>query len=212
MDFSKKAKGYLNAPLNRQLMLEMLRGYKRPNDKISELIQNGELTALKKGLYIPGKVTELPAPEPFLIANHLWGPSYISLESALSYWGMIPERVFEITSVTIKTNKVYKTPAGRFTYRHIPLPYYAFGMQSITLSKNQVAMVASPEKAICDKIVTTSGIVLRSPAQARDFLIEDLRTDEERLSKLNWKIIVSWAEDAPKKNSLLMLAKTLKTL
>jgi len=212
MDFSKEAKGYLNAPLNRQLMMEMLKGYKRPNDKISELLQNGELTALKKGLYIPGRVTELPTPEPFLIANHLWGPSYISLETALSYWGMIPERVFETASVTMKTTKTYKTPAGRFTYRHIPSPYYAFGIQSIALSKNQVAMVASPEKAICDKIITTSGIVLRSPVQVRDFLIEDLRIDQERLATLNWKTILSWAEDAPKKNSLLMLAKTLQAL
>lgn len=211
MNFSNTIKNYADVPLKRQLMLDILKDYKRPNDKISELIHRGELIALKKGMYIPGKATELLPPPPFLIANHLWGPSYISLESALSYWGMIPERVFEITSVTLKSTKKYKTPAGRFTYQHIASPYYAFGIQRVALSKNQVAMLASPEKAICDKIVTTSGVILRSPAQVHDFLIEDLRIDPDGLSTLNWQDILSWAEYAPKKNSLLMLAKTLQT-
>jgi len=212
MNFSNIVKDYADVPLNRHLMLKILKGYRRPNDKISELIQSGELIALKKGMYIPGKMTELLSPEPFLIANHLWGPSYISLESALSYWGMIPERVVEITSVTIKTSKKYRTPLGRFTYRHIASPYYAFGIQSIALSRNQVAMVASPEKAICDKIISTSGVVLRSSAQVNSFLIEDLRIDPNWISTLNWKMIMSWAENAPKKSSLTMLATTLQAL
>ena len=52
---------------------------------------------------------DLPSPEPFLIANHLRGPSYVSLEAALFYWNLIPERIYEISSATIKTSKTYKT-------------------------------------------------------------------------------------------------------
>ena len=105
MDLRKIAKGFGDAPFPRHLMLEMLKGYKRPNDKISEWVKSGELLSIRRGLYIPGPETDLPVPEPFLIANHLRGPSYVSLEAALSYWGFIPERVYEVTSVTMKTAK-----------------------------------------------------------------------------------------------------------
>src|SRR5271155_3068882 len=108
-------------------MMDMLKEYQRPNDKISELVKKGTLTALKNGLYIPGPKIKIAQPEPFLVANHLRGPSYVSLESALSFWGLIPERVYEISSVTTKTTKIYKTPIGRFSFFHASLPYYAFG-------------------------------------------------------------------------------------
>ncbi|SMC65903.1 type IV toxin-antitoxin system AbiEi family antitoxin domain-containing protein [Pedobacter africanus] len=212
MDFKYLAKYYNNAPLTRSIMLDMLKDYRRPNDKISELIKSGDLLPLKKGLYVPGIKADLAGPELFLIANHLWGPSYVSLEAALSYWGLIPERVYEISSITMKLSKKYKTPKGRFSYRFVPSPYYSFGIISIELSPEQVAIVATPEKALCDKIVTTAGLVLRSSTQTLNFLLEDLRIDEESLRKLNIKELSSWIEDAPKKESLRMLVKTLEKL
>lgn len=212
MNFNHLVQSFKNIPLNRQIILDLLKEYKRPNDKISELIKSGELIHLKKGLYISGIKTDLSSQEPFLIANHLWGPSYVSLESALSYWGIIPERVYEVSSITIKVAKKYNTPIGRFSYRSMPLPYYSFGVKSIELSLGQVALVASPEKALCDKIITTSGLSLRSPGQTRDFLLDDLRMDQEWLYKFNIKELYSWIEDAPKKQSLKMLVKTLEKL
>lgn len=212
MDFKYLIRPFINVPLSRQVMLDMLKDYKRPNDKISELIKGGELIPLKKGLYVSGVKTDLTGPEPFLIANHLWGPSYISLESAMSYWGLIPERVYEVSSITIKLSKKYKTPLGRFSYRSMPLPYYSFGIRSVELSPGQVALVATPEKALCDKIITTAGLTLRSPAQTRSFLMDDLRIDPEWLHKFNLKELRSWIEDAPKKKSLRMLIKTLEKL
>ena len=212
MDFKYLVKYYSNAPLTRQVMLDMLKDYKRPNDKISELIKSGELIPLKRGLYVPGMNTDLTGPELFLIANHLWGPSYVSLESALSYWGLIPERVYEVSSITMKLSKKYRTPKGRFSYRFMPLPYYSFGTISIELSPGQVAIVARPEKALCDKIITTGGLALRSSTQTIDFLLEDLRIDLESRRKLNLKELRSWIEDAPKKESLSMLVKTLEKL
>lgn len=86
MNFRLKIKEFAHAPIHRHQILEVLKDYKRPSDKISELIKNGELISLKKGLYIVGPTTNLRPPEPLLIANHLRGPSYISIESALSYW------------------------------------------------------------------------------------------------------------------------------
>lgn len=212
MDFKYLVKNFTNAPLTRQVMLDILKEYKRPNDKISELIKSGDLISLKKGLYVPGLNADLTGPELFLIANHLWGPSYVSLESAMSYWGLIPERVYEISSVTMKLSKKYKTPKGRFSYRFMPSPYYSFGILSIELSPGQVAIVATPEKALCDKIISTAGLTLRSSVQTLDFLLKDLRIDPESLQKLNLKELRSWVEDAPKKESLRMLVKTLEKL
>jgi hypothetical protein len=212
MELRKIAKGFGDAPFSRHLILEMLKDYKRPNDKISEWIKSGELIAIRRGLYITCPETDLPVPEPFLIANHLRGPSYVSSETALSYWGFIPERVYEITSVTLKTAKKFNTPVGRFNFQHLPSPYYSFGIESIQLTSKQTALIASKEKAVCDKIILTSGLTLRSTRQTKDFLVEDLRMDESKLQSLDTKIIRSWLKDAPKKNSLEMLIKTLNDL
>jgi hypothetical protein len=72
--------------------------------------------------------------------------------------------------------------------------------------------MASPEKAICDKIVLTPNVNLRSIKQTRLFLLDDLRMDENLLRKLNLEIITTWLEEAPKKNSLKMLISTLKEI
>ncbi|WP_425636857.1 type IV toxin-antitoxin system AbiEi family antitoxin domain-containing protein [Algoriphagus yeomjeoni] len=212
MEVSELLEGYHEEPLTRQVMLSLLRSYKRPNDKISELVKSDWLTIVKNGIYIPGPKSKLTRPEPFLLANHIWGPSYVSMESALSYWGMIPERVFEITSVTVKSTKAYKTAVGRFSYKQAPLPYYTFGIRSVNLTPRQTAMIASPEKAICDKIIMTPGINLRSNKQVMDFLIEDMRIDEDLLLKFDLEALSSWIPDAAKKPSLEMAVKTIQSL
>ena len=212
MNFKDAIQDYAEEPLNRQIMLDLLKGYKRPNDKIHELVKKGELITVKNGLYVAGPQTKVQQPEPFLIANHLWGPSYVSLESALSYWGFIPERVFETNSVTIKASKIYRTTIGRFRYFNAPLPYFSFGIKSVSLSPKQVVLIASPEKALCDKIIMTPGISLRSTIQATNFLIDDLRIDEDLLLSLNLKEISSWISNAPKKKSLEILIKTISNL
>lgn len=80
------------------------------------------------------------------------------------------------------------------------------------LTDRQVVMIASPEKALCDKIVMTAGIVLRTVKQTRQFLVEDMRIDEDMLQALDWRQIDSGAGDAPKRGSIAMLGKTLGLL
>ncbi|WP_066219053.1 type IV toxin-antitoxin system AbiEi family antitoxin domain-containing protein [Formosa haliotis] len=212
MDFKTMIKEYSETPLSRHLILDLLRDYKRPNDKISELIKSKKLISVRRGLYIIGPENYLPSPEPFLIANHLRGPSYVSLESALSYWNMIPERTYEISSVTSKPSKLYKTPIGRFSYQNLKMPYYSFGIKNIEYSPKQSVLIASREKALCDKIILTPNINLRSIKQTQEFLMDDLRMDAEILSTLDIEIIQLWIQDAPKKSSLKMLIKMLKEL
>ncbi len=122
---------------------------------------------------------------------------------------MIPEKVYEITSVTIKRSKKFKTHEARFSYIHIPLPYYSFGIQRIELTKRQTVLISS---AICDKIVTTSGLFFRSPKQAKEVLIEDFRIEKQTLLNLNINEIKKWLINAPKKNSLSNLIKMLTDL
>ena len=212
MSFQENIKAYSEQPLNKQLLMDLLKEYKRPHDKIDELVKQGVLVQLKRGLYIPSTKIDIVPTEPLLIANHLYGPSYISLDTALSYWGLIPERVYEISSVTTNNSKMYKTAVGRFSYKNMPLPYYSFGIKQVQLTKKQTVLMASMEKALCDKIIATPGVLLRSVKQTLELLIEDFRIDENFLRKLEIAIINNWVKDAPKKNSLINLIKALKSL
>lgn len=153
MEFPEAIKAYAGQPITRQGLMSMLHDYKRPYDKINELVKQKILIPVKRGFFVPGPKLGIQPPENILLANHLWGPSYVSSDTALSFWGMIPERVYEICSMTTNLAKVYKTPVGRFRYIRLPLPYYSFGIQRIELASGQMALMAGKEKSLCDKIV-----------------------------------------------------------
>ncbi|MBB3057122.1 type IV toxin-antitoxin system AbiEi family antitoxin domain-containing protein [Mucilaginibacter gotjawali] len=212
MDIRQAIRSYARQPLTHQLLLSLLKDYKSPNDKISSLLNDRVLTGIKKGLYIAGPVLKANKPEPFLMANQILGPSYVSLDSALSYYGLIPERVYEITSATVKASRKFVTEMGLFSYTHLSLPYYSFGIQQQILSDEQYVMMASPEKALFDKVITTSGLVLRSKKHAWEYLVENLRMDEDSLKDFDTTSMSSWLQDAPKKDSLSMVIKALNNL
>lgn len=212
MSFRDQVANYAEQPLTRQLLMDLLKEYRRPYDKVNELVKQQFLTQIKRGVFIPGPNLKVAGPEKFLLANHLWGPSYISSDTALSHWGLIPERVYEICSMTTNLSKTYKTPAGRFRYIRLSLPYYSFGQQQLELTSKQRVLIASPEKALCDKIVTTPRLVLRSIKKMKEYLTEDLRIDRQRLRDLNVRKIEDWLTDIPKQNSISLLLKTLYEL
>ena len=208
MDLSK----YSDQPISTQVLLGLLKGYSRPYDKIMEMVNQGILVQLRRGLYMTSSLVSPITPEPFLIANHLYGPSYISLDSALFHWGLIPERVFEISSVTPRMSKKIMVQNVVYSYTHLPIAYSPLGIQSISLTKTQTVLIASPEKALCDKVITTSGINLRSRQQALAFLVEDLRIEKDQLSKLNTTEMTSWLPVCPKSKSIQLLIETLSAL
>lgn len=212
MDFIEVIKNYSGQPLTRQILMDLLQDYRRPYDKISELINQKLLVQVKRGVFIPGPQATVPAPEKLLLANHLWGPSYVSSDSALSYWGLIPERVYETLSMTTNLAKTYKTPVGRFRYIRLPLPYYSFGIQRVELASKQMILIAGKEKSLCDKIITTQRLKLRSVKQTREYLMEDLRISRESLRELNTDTIKDYLKDAPKRDSISILIKTLNDL
>lgn len=196
-----------------QFLMTLLSGYAQPNAKVHALIKDGTLQSLRKGLYIAGPALGIDIkPEPFLIANHILGPSYVSLETALAYHGMIPERVFETGSMTTKSNRKFTTPLGVFTYTKLALPYYAYGIDSVKLADNQFALIASPEKALFDKITTTSGLLFRSRKSVYEFLVENMRMDETILRKLDVETMKTWIDKSLKQESLSIMIKALKEL
>jgi predicted transcriptional regulator of viral defense system len=212
MDYRIDLSQYSDQPISTQVLLGLLRGYSRPYDKIMEMVNQGILIQLRRGLYMTSPLVSKITPEPFLIANHLYGPSYISLDSALFHWGLIPERVFEISCVTPKISKKFMVQNGVYSYTHLPIAYYPVGIQSISLTKTQTVLIASPEKALCDKVITTAGINLRSKQQAMAFLVEDLRIDKDQLRELNTTEMTSWLPVCPKRKSIQLLIETLSAL
>lgn len=212
MQILEAIKSYASQPLTHQLLMSLLHDYKRPNDKIHDLIRSGSLIMLKRGLYIVNPVNYGVQPESFLVANHILGPSYVSLDSALSFHGLIPERVFEISSATVKQSRGFTNSMGVYHYVHLPLPYYSFGITNLQLSSQQSVLLASTEKALFDKIITSKGIVIRSLVQAHQYLIENLRMDIEGLKRLNLEEMKLWLNDAPKKESLFYVLKLIESL
>ena len=212
MEMLQLLTGSSEQPITHQLLMSWLKDYKRPNDKIRALKSDGMIESIKKGLYITGLKVSATRPEGGLLANHIYGPSYLSMDTAFSYYGFIPERVYEISSMTTKASKEFSTPAGLFTYTHLPLPYYAFGLRTVKLGEQQYAMIASPEKALCDKIVSTSGLLIRSTLQASAYLMEDLRMDASALKELDTATMAGWLTAAPKKESLHMVVKMINSL
>jgi hypothetical protein len=212
MELIPSIQQYANWPIPHHVMKWLLKDYQQPNDKIHNLLKRGVLQQVKKGLYIVGPaITELK-PDPFLVANHILGPSYVSLESALSFHGLIPERVYTITSVTTKASRVYATPNGTFTYTRLPLPYYSYGIRSMQIGPQQWIMIAQPEKALLDKIVTTAGVEFRSKSSVLSYMENDLRIDIDQLPRLDLDSLAEWISDAPKKQSLQFLLETIKEL
>jgi len=210
MEVAQSIQQYASYPIPHHLMASLLKEYSQPNDKIHYLIKDGILQQIKRGLYIAGPRITSSKPDPFLPANHLLGPSYVSLESALSYHGLIPEKVFEITSVTIKAKRRFSTPLGVYSYTRLSLPYYSYGIRSVEVDRHHRFLIASPEKALFDKIITTAGIEFRSKTSTLTYLENDLRIDIGMLKTLDIAGMESWIPTSPKKDSLSMLIKTIR--
>ena len=210
MEIAKSIQEYASYPIPHHVMTWLLREYRQPNDKIHNLIKEGLLEQVKRGLYIAGPAITPSRPEPFLVANHILGPSYVSLESALAYYGLIPEKVYEISSVTTKARRKFSTPLGVFSYTKLPLPYYSYGIRSVEVDSQHLFLIASPEKALFDKIITTAGVEFRSKNNVITHLEQDLRIDIDALKELDISQMETWISTSPKKNSLSLLIESIR--
>ena len=127
-----------------------LTGYASPRAKVTSLLKNRDIIRIKKGLYIPGPRYKRDYSRGVL-ANRIYGPSYVSFEYALSWYGMIPERVFAVTSASLKKSKKFTTPIGPFIFHRVKDSAFYAG---IDLAEEAGAhfIIATPEKALSDMV------------------------------------------------------------
>lgn len=163
--------------------------YDSVKDKIDSLVQEGSLVRLKRGWYV---VATTVSGQPYCkgaIANSLYGPSYVSLETALSYYGLIPEGVYATLSVNTKKAKAYTNEVGRFEYYKVPSEYYPIGITAAVQQDNQAFLIASPEKALCDLLYRLHGHRIQSKKAMHAFLFEDMRVDLSALESFDASVV-----------------------
>lgn len=132
-------------------MRHVLAGVADQRGKIARLLETGELISLRRGLYASRRNLD-----PLCLAGSIYGPSYISFETALSWHGMIPEGVTEVLSATIKRAASFENDFGRFQYQPIPKTVYPVGILRVTES-DLPFLIASPTKALIDRIAREAG-------------------------------------------------------
>lgn len=114
--------------------------------------------------------TELNENVLFEVANRIYNPSYISLEIALSYYNLIPETVYTITSISTRRTYSFNTPVGNFEYRTVKVDYF-FGYKFIDYNNHRYK-IGSPEKVLLDYFYL-------NPAIERKIDFESLRIDRD---------------------------------
>lgn len=160
-------------------LVNALKSYKNPRLKLHHLVKIGALIRVKKGIYIFGDRYRRRPYSPEILANMIYGPSYVSLEWACQYYRLIPEGVTVVTNVTTQRSRHFKTPLGLFSYDHLPLAAYSVGT-----TYQQGALFATKEKALCDLLVLRRGR-FTSLKQFKQTLYEDLRVEEDDVKSLN---------------------------
>ena len=126
------------------MLLEELKAYGNPKAKLSRMVKNGEVFPIIRGLYETDRT--VPA---HLLAGSFYGPSYISFEYALAYYGMIPEAVYTVTCAAFekKKKKKYETSFGTFTYQDVPSAVFPLEIRLVQ-EGDYFYRIAEPEKAL----------------------------------------------------------------
>lgn len=212
MNLDQRVRAFGSVPFSHGSLLPLLHEYKRPNDKIARWLANGQLVQLRRGLYVLGKDWRaVPVSLP-LLANALLGPSYVSLEFALGWHGLIPEGVREVSSVTSRRRRLFETPLGRFSYLHVPLAWFAIGVRMEAGPDGLSFLIASPAKAICDKLALTRRLQAVSVKSMRAFLFEDLRLEPDAVRALAPDVIQQCMATGHKPKQLQALQKCVEAM
>ncbi len=175
----------LSPEVDYQALLAQMQTLSHPRRKLKELQNKGSLIRLKKGFYV---LTEQIIGKNYsvqIVANLLYGPSYLSLEYALSYYDLIPERVESLTSVTTQKNKNFETAIGHFTYKHLATDLYPMGVTIKKTEDDRNFLIATPEKALMDMFTLKfKNTDLPKKKDILKALIEDLRIDLEAFKQI----------------------------
>ncbi len=168
----------LTTEFDYNLLKSSLRDYGHPRVKINQLIKTHQIIRVKKGIYVKSRQPY----SPLVLANMIYGPSYVSQDFALSLYDLIPERVTTVTSMTTGRNKEFNTPCGDFSYEHLSPHFYIYGLRRIEIEGGRAYLIASPEKALIYRIWTVKG--LNTLKNLEDYLEGDMRLDFTNIQQI----------------------------
>ncbi len=143
----------------------------------------GEILRLKPGLYCLAPDYRKSTLHPFVVAAALHSPSHVSMESALAYHGLIPEAVYQVSSVTIGRTRRFKTPLGVFTFSRVPTIDPMAGVRAEKVDASGWAFVASPIRASAGLVYLRKEI--RWESDGLRFLTDSLRIDEDEMRRMH---------------------------
>ena len=146
---------------------------------VKRAIASGEIVHIRRGLYCLAPKYQKKKTNLYALAQHIYGPSYISLESALSWHGWIPEAVYTLTSVSFKKSKEFKTSLGVFSYEHIPQKVFYTGVERLTDETGNIFLMARPMKALADYVY-----VHKRDWTGIEPVIESLRIEREEFQSV----------------------------
>ncbi len=190
--------------ITNQQLKEYYHNLADPKGRIARDVKNGKLIPLVKGIY----ETDSNAFPPYL-AQFIYGPSYISFDFVLHYHNLIPEAVYNIitcASFNKRKIKTYTNKFGTFIYKDVPLAVFYLGV-IVKIEGTYSYQIATPEKALCDKLYTISPV--QSVDDLKMLLFDDLRIDEDKFNALNKQDILKLAPLYRSKN-LNLLEKLIK--
>ncbi len=181
------------------MLKEKYSKYSNPLDKIKREAQKGNLIRLTKGIYETDKNVD-----PCLLASVILSPSYLSFDFALSYYGLIPERVFAITSATLRVrkNKTFENSFARYEYTDIPANAFSEGLTCIEKG-DYIVRIASKEKAICDSLYKWR--VVKNINDLKELLFIDKRIDEDEFASCDFALLKRLASLYNKTNLKLLI-------
>lgn len=162
-------------------LIQELEGYNSPKAKITRMIKENEIIQVKRGIFLEKNDREYSL---LSLSSMIYGPSYVSFQSALSYYGLIPEKTSSVTCASFNKNKnkSYETPVGSFYYYYIPTRVYPYDIL-IREENDQNYLIASQEKALSDSLYKVRDI--ENFAQLEDLLFEDWRLEPDDLKNLD---------------------------
>ena len=200
---------FSNIPVSTAALSSLFPENKAGGEKVRSLEQKGYVIRLKRGLYVVNpEVSRVPLSLE-LIANQLYAPSYVSMSSALRYYGLIPETVYTMQSMTIKHSRSFDTPVGHFDYSSINRETFHVGV-TIIEKQTYTFLMASPEKALCDLIANSPKVNLRYMKDVERYLEEDIRLDMDEFLKMDASVFEQYIEVGKKASSIQTVLKYLK--
>ena len=196
-------------PVTTSIIESLYPELKSANKKVTWLEKQEVIIRLKRGLYVINPEYSGKTLSSELIANHLYTPSYISMSTALRYYGLIPEAVYVHQSMTVKHSRSFQTPVGSYDYKYISREAFSIGVRS--MHKGDYAfLIASPEKALCDLIANSSKVNLRYMKDVEIYLEQDIRMDMDEFYKMDETIFKDYIKVGKKADSISRLLKFMK--